>query len=89
MAGVAPREAARFSFLLSVPAILGAVVVKLSDIAGEVSDGTWGAYLLGFIAAAISGYVAIALLLRVLGRGHLAPFGYYCLLVGLVGLIIL
>jgi undecaprenyl-diphosphatase len=88
MARIIPREAARFSFLLSVPAILGAVIVNLPDVAGETARGSWGPYLVGFLAAAVSGYAAIAALLRVIGRGHLAPFGYYCLVVGILGLIL-
>jgi undecaprenyl-diphosphatase len=89
MARIVPREAARFSFLLSVPAILGALVVNLPDVAGETAGAAWGPYLAGFLAAAVSGYAAISILLRVLGRGHLAPFGYYCVIVGLIGVIFL
>lgn len=89
LAGIRPREAARFSFLLSIPAIVGAVVVTLPEVAREASGGAVGAYAAGFAAAAVSGYAAIAVLLRVIGRGHLAPFGLYCLLAGALGLLVL
>ncbi len=80
-------EAARFSFLLGIPAIAGAGLkesVSLLD-SGGVSTSTW----LAVVVAAISGYAAIALLIRVLGRVGLRPFAVYAVAVGLIGLWVL
>ncbi|MBU1699613.1 MAG: undecaprenyl-diphosphatase UppP [Candidatus Eisenbacteria bacterium] len=86
MLGVDAREAARFSFLLSIPAILGAMIVSLPELAGTVSTGGLGSLAAGFTMAAVSGYSAIAVLLRLLRKGDLALFGVYCILVGGLGL---
>lgn len=75
-----PTQAARFSFLLGIPAIAGAGLVSIPD---AVSEGALGWDLvMGMIVAAVSGYLAIALLLAALRRVGLVPFAVYCLLVG-------
>jgi undecaprenyl-diphosphatase len=82
------REAARFSFLLSIPAILGAVVLKLPEVAATASSGSGAAFAGGFLVAGLSGYAAIAALLKLLKRGHMAPFGVYCLAAGAAALLL-
>jgi len=78
--GFQPVEAARFSFLLGIPAIAGAGLVSLPDV---VADGEFGFELVvGLAVAAASGYLAIALLLRALRRVGLMPFAIYCFIVG-------
>jgi undecaprenyl-diphosphatase len=75
-----PTQAARFSFLLGIPAIAGAGLISLPDV---IEEGAFGIELLvGFLAAAVSGYFAIALLLRALRRVGLIPFAIYCFVVG-------
>ena len=75
-----PTQAARFSFLLGIPAIAGAGLVSLPDV---IEQGGFGIELLvGFVVAAISGYFAIALLLTALRRVGLIPFAIYCFIVG-------
>lgn len=81
--GLSRLAAARFSFLMAVPVISGAVALKLSDLIRKppsTSDG-----LLMALGAAISfcvGLIALRWLLSIVGRGSLAYFGYYCLIVG-------
>jgi undecaprenyl-diphosphatase len=82
--GLDRELAAKYSFLLSIPAILGALIL-------EVKDGLSGAFgpmelAVGFIAALISGYLALVLLLRLVRKGRLHYFAYYCWCVGLVTL---
>jgi undecaprenyl-diphosphatase len=75
-----PAQAARFSFLLGIPAIAGAGLISLPEV---IEEGVFGIELLvGFVAAAVSGYFAIALLLRALRRVGLIPFAIYCFVVG-------
>jgi undecaprenyl-diphosphatase len=75
-----PVEAARFSFLLGIPAIAGAGLVSLPEV---MTEGDFGPELIvGLVVAAISGYAAIAILLRALRRVGLLPFAIYCFLVG-------
>jgi len=78
--GFQPVEAARFSFLLGIPAIAGAGVVSLPEVLAEGEVGL--ELLVGLLVAAISGYLAIALLLRALRRVGLVPFAIYCFIVG-------
>jgi undecaprenyl-diphosphatase len=83
--GLERTGAAEFSFLLAIPAILGAVALKGWEAwrAPTGYAGLVGPYLLGMALAAISGALAIKCLLRVLRRGRLTPFAYYCGLLGI------
>lgn len=74
----------RYSFLLSIPAILAAVALQVKD-AGQSTFSPLGLSL-GFLAALISGLLALLLLLKIVRRGRLHFFAYYCWLVGLTGL---
>jgi undecaprenyl-diphosphatase len=78
--GFEPVEAARFSFLLGIPAIAGAGLVSLPEVFAEGEGGL--ELLVGLLVAAVSGYLAIALLLRALRRVGLLPFAVYCFIVG-------
>ena len=81
--GFTPEFAARFSFLLSIPAILGAVVLEGKDVLSSAS--TFHDFLSvasGFLAAAISGYIAIRILITLLNRKKFNYFAYYCWGVG-------
>lgn len=77
--GLRRAEAARFSFLMAIPAIVGAGVFSLKDLgqAAEVGLGP-GPLALGGLVAAASGGLAIAWLLDVVRRGRLAWFSAYC-----------
>lgn len=77
--GVGRSEAARFSFLLSVPAILGAAVLELPEAEWNTSVGVLAA---GFAVSALVGYGALKLLLRFVGAGALHRFCWYCWAIG-------
>jgi len=89
--GLRRPAAARFSFLLSVPIVFGAgsmqLVKWLTDSAGHATIGILP-MILGFLAAAISGYACVRFLLSYLQRGKLYPFAIYCAVVGVAGLIL-
>lgn len=74
--------AARFSFLISIPAILGALALML----GEAGSSAFSPFemVLGALFSAASGYLALKLLLRVVHRGRLHLFSPYCLALGLL-----
>ena len=78
--------AARYSFLLSIPIILGASMVypliKL-DFA-EVITYNWTAIIVGTIVSGIVGYLCIKYFLKFVGKFSLAVFGYYCLIAGII-----
>ncbi|MCD6507947.1 undecaprenyl-diphosphate phosphatase [Candidatus Poribacteria bacterium] len=84
--GVKGEEAARFSFLLSIPAILGAALLEVKDIgANEIQIAPT---LSGMIAAFISGFIAIKLLISMLRRGRYTVFGYYCVAIAFLSLLL-
>jgi undecaprenyl-diphosphatase len=80
--------AARFSFLLAAPTILGAGLVQAKEMvkAGTISIGL-GPLVLGFIAAFISGWITIKIFMEIIRRTSLCGFAYYCFVVG--GLILI
>ncbi|MFH1212569.1 MAG: undecaprenyl-diphosphate phosphatase [Candidatus Neomarinimicrobiota bacterium] len=83
-------EATRFSFLLSVPAILGALVLHLKELAGMVLAGSAaGILLIGFITSFIVGYISIRFLLKVVQSGKFSWFGFYCIALGLAVILFL
>ena len=78
--GISPKQAARFSFLLSIPAILGAVLLKLKDVASISVSPI--AIVVGTLTSFLVGYAALRVLLAVLDRGKLSGFSYYCFALG-------
>jgi undecaprenyl-diphosphatase len=87
--GLDRPTAARFSFLLATPVILGAGVFKLADLSATPDPLAQLPLLVaGFLAALISGYAAIWGLLRYLQRGKLTVFSIYCALVGTLCLVV-
>lgn len=77
------REAAgSFSFLLAIPAILGATLLELKDIVSVGVDLSWAAGLTGIAAATVSGYVALRVLLQFVRAGKLHWFSYYAWAMG-------
>jgi undecaprenyl-diphosphatase len=82
--GMRRSDAARFSFLLGVPAIAGAGIFELRDAVADLGPGAWLPIVIGTTTAAISGYASIAWLIRFLGKRGLASFGIYRIAVGLL-----
>jgi undecaprenyl-diphosphatase len=80
--GLERVQAARYAFLLGVPAIAGAGLVEGLELADR--GGFEWSLLVGMGVAAITGYLAIGGLIRLLGRTGLAPFAIYCIGFGTV-----
>ena len=86
---VSPIQAARFSFLLSIPVILGASLLETYNlIAYGISMG-YIEIIIGVFVSAIAGYCGIKLLMRVLEKGKFSWFSLYCLVVGIIGIFII
>lgn len=81
MLGIDKKQAADFSFLLSIPAILGAVVLQLTKHGTAVSDPA--PYIVGFILSGVVGYFSIGWLLSLLAQNKYKIFAFYCLVLGL------
>lgn len=87
--GFERKFAVRFSFLLSIPAVLGANILGLKD-AMEVGV-VWSevpVYLVGVVTAAVVGYLCIRLLKMIADKGKFGAFAYYCWAVGLLTLVL-
>ena len=78
--GVSREAAARFSFLLSIPAILGAGILKLDELGGATETPI--ELVAGTLAAAVSGFLAVSFLIRLLRTRTLWPFIWYRLVAG-------
>ena len=77
------ETAARFSFLLSVPAIFGAFILEALDVE-NITANELGIYLVGTIVAAVAGYLSIALLIRMITVHRLKVFSIYLWVLGMV-----
>lgn len=84
--GIDRELTARFSFLLAIPAILGAAVVELRDVTAVPQD-VWPAILAGTAVASVSGYLSLKMLLRVVIAGNFSTFAYYCWGMGVLTLV--
>lgn len=91
--GISREEAARFSFLMALPVILGATALEILDLVQEPSIGeasvAWSAYLIGAVAAFVSGWGACYWMIRWVKNTSLNAFAIYCLIAGLTAIAIL
>ncbi len=86
--GMAPLDAFRFSFLLSLPAIFGATLLEVREL---MKMDSWRAtlppgWMLGVLAAFFTGLAALAFLRRMVSRGRWKPFALYCALLGVLSI---
>lgn len=88
--GLDRKTAAEYSFLLSIPAVLGASLLELVDIVKGGQMGTdWLFYLVGIVAAAVAGIFAIRFFISLLVNNKLRYFSIYCWMVGILVIIFL
>ncbi|MEG1490637.1 MAG: undecaprenyl-diphosphate phosphatase [Oscillospiraceae bacterium] len=88
-AGFDRSFAVKFSFLLSLPAILGANIINLFKAFGEGVDFTLlPVYLVGMVIAGVSGYFAIRLVKFISQKGKFGKFSYYCFGVGILTIVL-
>ena len=85
--GVEGETAARFSFLLSIPAVAGATVIELPYMS-EITPGEMTVYLAGMVAAVITGLLTLKLLFFIIKKRRLSVFALYCWVLGIATLII-
>lgn len=87
LCGVDRKIAGEFSFLLSIPAILGAFILELKDFGSMSSSIGVGAVIAGCVAAFLSGFFALSVLMKIIKKGHLQWFALYLIPVGILGII--
>lgn len=87
--GINRETAAKFSFIMSVPVIFGATLLKTFDLfENPIQTSELLLILVSTIASAISGYFAIIWLIAVIKKQKLDYFGYYCMAVSVIGLVL-
>ena len=84
--GVDRETAARFSFLLVIPAILGAMAMTAKDTI-TLKNGEISFLIIGSVVAAITGYISLRILIKIVTNGKLHIFSYYCWPVGLLAIL--
>lgn len=82
---LSPKEAAEFSFLMSVPVIIGANILEIYSNFGASINYT--SYFLGFLGAFVSGIIAIKLVLKLLEEKKFKIFAFYCFALGIIVLL--
>ena len=83
------ENAVRYSFLLSIPAVLGANLIAIVKAFKTGIDASLiPAYLLGMVVAGVVGYFSISLLRRIAKKGRFGGFAYYCWAVGLLAILL-
>ena len=87
--GLKREFAVKFSFLMSLLSVLGAVVLKLIDLIGDgIDPSLLPAYLIGMAVAGVTGYASIRLLQRIARKGKFGSFAYYCWGVGVLTIVL-
>jgi len=84
---ISPVQAARFSFLLSVPVIAGASLLEGYTIYKYGTTIGLAPLFIGTVVSAISGYLAIKVLFKVMEKGKFSWFSVYCLIIGVLGIL--
>ncbi len=84
---MAPEQAAKLSFLLAVPAIAGGALVELRFSLLQKTNAEFVPMIAGMLVSAATGYLVIKWMLKVTEKGRFSLFSFYCLAVGIMGII--
>jgi undecaprenyl-diphosphatase len=87
--GYKREAAARYSFLLAIPAVVGSGLFKLADISSDPVQPAWGPILLATVIAFVIGYAVIAWLLRYISTHNFLPFVIYRIALAVVVVVLL
>jgi undecaprenyl-diphosphatase len=88
LSGFDRNLAVKYSFLMSIPAVLGAAVLELKDVGSlSIGAGEWFSYIVGMLVAAVVGYICIKAMLVVVRKKKFKGFSIYCAIVGIVAII--
>lgn len=87
LCGLDRKFAVKYSFILSIPAILGAAVLEIKDVIEEpIVMGEIGIYAVGAVVSAVVGYICIKTMLMVVRNKKFKYFAYYCFTVGAIAI---
>ena len=80
------RTAGRFSFLLAIPAVIGATVLYAGEMGSAAANEDMVPYLAGTLVSMVVGYFSLAAVLRILDKGKLYLFAPWCFIIGVLTL---
>lgn len=84
--GFSKKNAVRFTYLLSIPAVIGAALIELADLPASGFEIFWGPVVLGILAAAVTGYFTIRISMRFVRRHSWKIFCGYNLVIGILSI---
>ncbi|MCR5705051.1 MAG: undecaprenyl-diphosphate phosphatase [Eubacterium sp.] len=87
LCGLKREFAVKYSFIMSIPAILGAAIIKIPDMKEDIASTSALGYVAGAIVSAVVGYICIKTMLVIVRNKKFKYFSYYCVVVGLVAII--
>ena len=82
--GISSKEAAKLSFFLAIPAILGSGILEIKDVISSGSSSTFP--YLGFITSFLVGYISLRLLIFITYSGRIWLFSFYCFIIGFLAI---
>ncbi len=89
MTGLDKELSFRFSFLLAIPALLGATALKINNIKSGILGNESAYFLIGAITSMIMGLITINVLLKLVRKNQLYLFGIYCILIGFLTILLI
>ena len=88
LCGLKREFAVKYSFIMSIPAIMGAAVLDIADFGKDgMTSSDLGCYIAGALVAAVVGYICIKTMLVIVRNKKFKYFAYYCYLVGAIAVI--
>lgn len=88
LSGFSKEFAVKYSFIMSIPAILGAMILQLKDFtAADFAGGLFWNYLAGMIVAGVVGYICIKTMLVIVKKNKFTIFSVYCLIAGIASVV--
>ncbi len=86
--GLEKKFAVKYSFIMSIPAIIGALILELKNISGAAPEaGEIVLYVVGMIIAAAVGFICIKIMMAIVQSRKFKPFAFYCLAVGAISIV--
>ena len=87
LCGYDKRFAVKYSFIMSIPAIIGAAILEIPEIAGSsVTLLQFVSYAVGAAVAGLAGYVCIKKMLRIVRKRRFRGFYVYCFIMGIISI---
>ncbi len=87
LCGLRRDFAVKYSFIMSIPAIIGAMMLEIPDMGRDIALTSASCYVAGAVVSAIVGYICIRTMLVVVRNKKFKYFAYYCAVVGLIAVI--